>query len=197
MVRQWMIRVTSVAATTLPAPRVRERNQVPRMSETAGEAMTPFFDLRFLCAGVIGGFSNLAEAALDSAGLSLLEWGVLERCAKGQADTVTALTKCIPVDQASISRAADQLVRLGHLGRRRLQRDRRVVRLNATQQGQALTRWMESQLQAIYAVLLEGISEEDAQTFAHVARKISANANDRRSRNRHGKEESDLGAASQ
>lgn len=146
------------------------------MSGVAAETLTPIFDLRFLCAGVIGGFSKLAEEALDSAGLSLVEWGVLERCAKGQANTVTTLTRCVPVDQAAISRAADQLARLGLLYRQRLPADRRVVWLEATDDGQALARRLEPQLQAIYAVLMDGIETSELQTFARVARKISANA---------------------
>lgn len=169
-----------MAATTLPAAGVRGRNQGSGITETADET-TPFFDLRFLCASVIGGFSRLAQESLDSAGLGLMEWGVLERCAKGQANTVTALTRCIPVDQASISRAADHLVRHGYLQRRRLQRDRRVVRLEATDQGQALVRRLDLELQAIYAILMEGIEAEDLQVFARVARKLSANAHGRHS----------------
>ena len=101
---------------------------------------------------------------------------MLERCARGQANTVTELTEIVPVDQASISRAADSLVRLGLLRRQRQSHDRRVVRLEATDQGQDIVRPLLPEVAAIYAVLLEGIPDDDLQIFARVARRISANA---------------------
>lgn len=136
----------------------------------------PAGDLRILSTGVIRGYVALATAMVDKAGLSLTQWGVLERCAKGQANTVTALTEIVPVDQASISRAAHQLVRLDLLKRRRLSRDRRVVRLEATDTGQTLVRRLSPQIAAIYDVLLEGIKDEDLQVFARVARKVADNS---------------------
>ena len=136
----------------------------------------PAGDLRILSTGVIRGYVALATAMVDEAGLSLTQWGVLERCAKGQANTVTALTEIVPVDQASISRAAHQLVRLNLLKRQRLSRDRRVVRLEATDTGQALVHQLSPQIAAIYDLLLEGIEDDDLQIFARVARKVADNS---------------------
>lgn len=136
----------------------------------------PNMDLRVLCTGVIRGYVSLATGTVGETGLTLPQWGVLERCARGQANTVTELTEIVPVDQASISRAADSLVRLGLLQRQRLSSDRRVVRLEATDKGQELVRQLTPEIAAIYAVLLEGIQDDDLQIFARVARRISANA---------------------
>lgn len=136
----------------------------------------PDVDLRILSTGVIRGYVALATGTVDEAGLTLTQWGVLERCVKGQAKTVTALTEIVPVDQASISRAAHQLVRLDLLQRQRSSRDRRVVRLEATDKGQALVRKLSPQIAAIYAVLLEDIEDDELQVFARVARKVSDNA---------------------
>ena len=136
----------------------------------------PDVDLRILSTGVIRGYVALATETIDEAGLTLTQWGVLERCAKGQANTVSALTEIVPVDQASISRAAHQLVRLDLLRRQRSSRDRRVVRLETTDKGQALVRQLSPQVAAIYAVLLEGIEDCELQVFARVARKVAANS---------------------
>ena len=136
----------------------------------------PTVDLRILCTGVIRGYVALATGTVGEVGLSLTQWGVLERCAKGQANTVTALTEIVPADQASISRAAHQLVRLDLLKRQRLARDRRVVRLEATDKGQALVRHFAPQIAAIYDVLLKGIEDDEIQIFARVARKVAANS---------------------
>ena len=140
------------------------------------ERADPNADLRVLCTGVIRGYVSLATGTVGAAGLTLPQWGVLERCARGQANTVTELTEIVPVDQASISRAADSLVRLGLLRRQRQSHDRRVVRLEATDQGQDVVRQLLPEVAAIYDVLLEGIQEDDLQIFVQVARKISANA---------------------
>ncbi len=150
-------------------------------------------DLRVLCTGVIRGYVSLATGTVGEAGLTLPQWGVLERCARGQANTVSELTEIVPVDQASISRAADSLVRLGLLQRQRLSSDRRVVRLAATDQGQALVGRLAPKIASIYAVLLKEIQADELDVFVRVARKISANAKGRT----HGKEEGDIGAASQ
>ena len=143
------------------------------------ESDEPNVDLRVLCTGVIRGYVALATGTVDEAGLTLPQWGVLERCARDQANTVTELTEIVPVDQASISRAADRLVRLGLLRRQRLSRDRRVVHLKATDEGQALVRQLSPEIARIYAVLLEGIQEDDLEAFVRVARRISANARGR------------------
>ena len=144
-----------------------------------GERDEPNVDLRVLCTSVIRGYVALATGPVDEAGLTLPQWGVLERCARGQANTITELTEIVPVDQASISRAADKLVRLSLLKRQRLVRDRRVVRLEATDKGQALVRQLSPEIAAVYAILLEGIQDEELEVFSRVARKISANARGR------------------
>ena len=143
------------------------------------ESDEPNVDLRVLCTSVIRGYVALATGTVDEAGLTLPQWGVLERCAKGQANTITELTEIVPVDQASLSRAADKLFKLGLLKRHRLARDRRVVRLEATDEGQALVRQLSPKIAAVYAVLLEGIQEDDLEVFVRVARRISANARGR------------------
>ncbi|MDE2868045.1 MAG: MarR family transcriptional regulator [Chloroflexota bacterium] len=144
-----------------------------------GERDEPDVDLRVLCTSVIRGYVALATRPVDEAGLTLPQWGVLERCARGQANTITELTEIVPVDQASLSRAADKLVRLGLLKRQRQSRDRRVVRLVATPKGQALVRHLSPEIAAVYAILLEGIQEDEFQVFTRVARKIAANARGR------------------
>ena len=141
-------------------------------------------DLRLLCTGVIRGYVSLATGTVADAGLTLPQWGVLERCARGQANTITELTEIVPVDQSSLSRAADRLFKLGLLKRQRLSRDRRVVRLEATDKGQALVRQLSPEIAAVYAVLLEGIQEDDLEVFVRVARKISANARGRSTKER-------------
>ena len=167
--------LTTTDATTSRG-RCTESGSAVLAPVTAEEPAEPMFDLRSLCAGVIGGFGKLAEDVLGPAELSLVQWRVLERCARGQASTVTSLAACIPIDPAAISRAADYLVRRGLLERRRLRQDRRVVRLEVTAQGRALTRRLEREFQPIYATLVEGVVVEELQVFARVARRISTNA---------------------
>lgn len=146
-----------------------------RADRDAHGAEAPSFDLQPVCASVVAGFSHLAGEVLSPVGLTLVQWSVLERCANQQANTVTALAGCISVDQASISRAAADLVQLGLLQRRRLQQDRRIVQLQATEQGRDLTRQLTPSMQAIYPILLEGISEEELEVFSSIATRVAAN----------------------
>ena len=130
-------------------------------------------DLRILCTGVIRGCVSLASNTVKAAGVTLTQWGVLERRANGQSNTISALTELVPVDQASISRTAHQLVRLGLLRRQRQSRDRRVVRLEATDKGQALVRQFTPEILAVNADLLNGVQVDEPQVYA---RAVAANA---------------------
>ena len=129
--------------------------------------------MRILGTGVIRGCVSLALNTVNAAGVTLTQWGVLERCANGQGNTISALTELVPVEQASISRTAHQLVRLGLLQRRRQTRDRRVVRLEATDKGQARERQLAPEMLAINADLLNGVQVDEPQVYA---RAVAANA---------------------
>jgi DNA-binding MarR family transcriptional regulator len=62
----------------------------------------------------------------------------METCYNGEANSISTLCRCIPVDAAAISRQVDRLVAKGYAQRRRSARDRRNVRITLTAAGREL-----------------------------------------------------------
>ena len=136
----------------------------------------PFVPLGPLAAKVVSAYSKLAEERLAPFELTPQQWGILDACFQGQADTVTGLMHMMPLDSASISRNVDKLVGKGLIRRRRLRSDRRVVKLSLTKEGLEIMPELGQHLQDINALLLKGVSEREKLTFICTMQKIAANA---------------------
>ena len=120
-----------------------------------------------------------AEASLLNLGphrLSALEYGILDRCCRGEAQTVTELACVLPGDASVMSRHVSKLVDRGLLRRTRLPTDRRTVRLRLTADGRALARALSEELQAQQDQLMQGVSDVERAAFAATAHKILANS---------------------
>ncbi len=74
-----------------------------------------------------GSLVNLAPHSLSAP-----EYGILDRCSRGEAQTVTELASLLPGDASMMSRHVSKLVDRGLMGRTRLLEDRRTVRLRLT-----------------------------------------------------------------
>ena len=89
--------------------------------------------------------------------------------------TATYLARLLPVDATRISRQVTGLVDKGLLLRRRLREDRRIVMLRLSPEGEELTSELSERMNAYYARLTEGFSEEEMRAFAATAHGIIAN----------------------
>ena len=136
----------------------------------------PFVPLGPLAATVVSAYSKLAGERLAPFDLTPLQWGIMEACFQGQADTITGLTQVVPIDSASISRNVDVLVGKGLIRRRRQRSDRRVVKLSLTKDGLEIMPELGRRLQDINALLLKGVSEKEKMTFIRTMQKIVANS---------------------
>ena len=120
----------------------------------------------------------MTESSLAPFMLSPLEYGVLDRCYKEEASTVTELARVLPVDAAAMSRHVSKLEDKRLISRERLVSDRRTVRLNLTQEGRTLALRLAERMKTSQALLLHGISEDERAAFTMTARKILANLED-------------------
>ncbi len=127
-------------------------------------------------ATITSAYGQLITPRLVPHGVTLIQFGILNFCFRGRADTVTELADLIPIDIASISRQVDKLVKNGLLRRRRLQSDRRVVQLDLTDEGTALVQAVTATVLEVNAILLSGVSPEERRCFMEVVGKIVANA---------------------
>ncbi len=129
-----------------------------------------------LGASITSAYGRLITPRLAPYGISLVQFGVLNFCFRGQADTVSGLANVIPIDAASLSRQVDKLVNKGLLRRRRSQSDRRVVRLELTDEGAALVQEAAEVVLEVNATLLRGVSREEMRGLMSAVRKIVANS---------------------
>lgn len=129
-----------------------------------------------LGASITSAYGRLITPRLAPHGVTLIQFGMLNACFKGQADTVSGLATRIPVDAGSLSRHVDKLVKQGLLRRRRSQKDRRVVRLELTDEGTALVEELTHAVREVNAALLSGVGPDEQRCFVSVARQIVENA---------------------
>ena len=125
---------------------------------------------------ITSAYGRLITPRLAPHGVSLIQFGMLNFCFQGRADTVSGLATLIPVDAGSLSRHVDNLVKKGLLRRRRSQRDRRVVRLELTDDGTALVQELTHVVREVNAELLSGVSPEETRCLVGVVRQIVENA---------------------
>ena len=115
------------------------------------------------------------ELALTEFGISFLDFVILINCYEGPENTMTGIANHTDYDPGRISRAVERLVRRGLVQRQRLQSDRRVVELSLTDAGQEMTPTVLSRVLGGNALLLQGVTDEEREVFATVARKIISN----------------------
>ena len=121
-------------------------------------------------------FNALDKALVERAsphGITNSEYTLLWHCLEGER-TATQLAQVLPMDGSRISRVVTDLVEKGLLRRRRTREDRRIVMLSLTSKGMELASQIFQNMQRYYAMLTEGISEEDIRTFVSVKSRILA-----------------------
>ena len=129
----------------------------------------------FLSPGMTSILARLSREALAPLGITPVQMAILMHCSRNEANTTERLVGAIHLDQASISRHVTKLVGEGLIRRTRLCEDRRVVRLELTEEGWAfMPRLIESH-QNLNALVGVGIGEEEKRVFLDVMRKIHEN----------------------
>ena len=131
--------------------------------------------LGYLAAGMTAMLARLSEEALAPFNIRPVETAILMYCSRNQANTTERLAGAIHLDPASISRHIAKLVAKGLIRRTRPFDDRRVVRLELTDEGWAfMPRLIESH-QDLNSLVNVGIGEEEKRIFLDVTQKIHEN----------------------
>ncbi len=136
----------------------------------------PTGPLGLIASAVVVAYTRLAGEVLAPFGIGLIQWAILENCARTQSATVTSLAQVLPVDSATISRNVEQLVQLGLLQRQRLERDRRIVSLTLPDHGRVTFLEIAQRMQVVDNTLLAGVTEEEFKGFLGTVRKVTASA---------------------
>ena len=131
--------------------------------------------LGYLAAGMTAMLARLSREAIAPFGITPVQTAILMYCSRNQANTTERLVAAIHLDQASISRHVARLVSKGLVRRARPHDDKRVVRLELTEEGWAfMPRLIESHRE-LNALVNVGIGEEEKRVFLDVTRKIHEN----------------------
>ena len=129
---------------------------------------------------LVGRLASAMRTGLDrelaSFNISSAQWAILEACHEGEADTLTSLARVIPIDSASISRQVERLVRAGLVQRRRSTRDRRLVRLSLTDEGNRLMPELAERVQANNAKFLAGITKREQEAMMRTIQRMLESA---------------------
>ncbi len=120
---------------------------------------------------------NHIEAELADCEISLTELRVLAICAAHPGITAVGVSGIVESGAYAISRVVQQLFQKELLSRRRSRSDRREVRLRATNDGLALLRECQSQLERPMAEFLGPLSETQQRSLARIV-EILLSAND-------------------
>ena len=127
---------------------------------------------------------NLHSAVLSALSRKLapleitpVQMAIIHHCHSGDTDTVTGLTRLIPLGAGTISRHVEQLVQRGLLERVYSQEDRRTIHLLLTEEAEAMIPDIARCRRENEFVLLEGVSDEEKRVFANIVDKILDNFN--------------------
>lgn len=151
----------------LPSDRLLGKMRVMRSKSKYPDVQR---ELAYLVRTLSSAMRTGLDRELASFNISSGQWAILEACREGEADTLTSLSRVIPLDSASISRHVDRLVRVGLIHRSRSTRDRRRVRLSLTDEGNRLVPEMTRRVQANYAQVLAGIAEHEQEAMLRTLR---------------------------
>ena len=145
------------------------------MSETAGydEEILPV--LGYLAAGTTAMLEKLSREALAPFGISPVQIAILMYCSRNHANTTEKLVAAIHLDPASISRYVAGLVDKGLIRRTRPFADRRIVRLELTEEGWTFMPRLVESSRNLNALVNVGIGEDEKRVFLDVMSKIHRN----------------------
>ena len=131
--------------------------------------------LGYLAAGMTAMLARLSRETLAPFGITPVQTAILMYCSRNHENTTERLVAAIHLDQASISRHIARLVKKGLVRRTRPYEDRRVVRLELTEEGRAFMPRLTESHQYLVALINAGIGEEEKSIFLDVTRKIHGN----------------------
>ncbi len=110
--------------------------------------------------------------------LTPLDFDLLRLFLADEEWTPTELANVLPVEVSAISRLVTKLVDRGLIYRRRPRRDRRVVLLKLTEEGNALALEIHRRVHAYEDSLVQDMPEKEIEDLLSTIRKILDNYND-------------------
>jgi DNA-binding MarR family transcriptional regulator len=108
--------------------------------------------------------------------LTGVQWGPLLLIHFGFGNTAAELARAACVDTGAMTRMLDRLEAKELLRRTPCPKDRRVVRIELTGEGERLCREIPYNLSRVLNSMLRGFTAEEVETFKGLARRMLANS---------------------
>ncbi len=107
--------------------------------------------------------------------LTHAQWLPLYRLSRGECDTMAALARDQALDPGAMTRALDRLEAKGLIRRERSSQDRRVVKLELTESGRAVSLLVPAVLAEVMNAHLAGFTEPEWQVLVGLLQRMVAN----------------------
>jgi DNA-binding MarR family transcriptional regulator len=116
------------------------------------------------------------DAEMAEHDLTGVQWGPLLMISFGLGSTAAELARVGCVDTGAMTRMLDRLQAKGFLRRTPCPKDRRIVRLELTDEGARLCREIPYNLSRVLNGMLRGFTEKELETFKSLTRRMLGNA---------------------
>jgi DNA-binding MarR family transcriptional regulator len=107
--------------------------------------------------------------------LTAMQWTPLLRMAAGQADTAAELARIVGMDTGAMTRMLDRLEHKGLIRRSRSAEDRRVIKLELTEEGRHKANQIPPLLQKVSEMHFAGLNEAERESMKVMLRRMLAN----------------------
>jgi DNA-binding MarR family transcriptional regulator len=117
-------------------------------------------------------------AALD---LTAMQWRPLMLIAHGKARTAAELSRWHGVETSTMTRMLDRLQAKGLLVRKRCEKDRRIIYLELTEEGNRLMAEVPYLIAESFNQHLSGFNQQEVETLISLLRRVTDNAGNQHS----------------
>ena len=156
-------------------PRPRKPAERMRHGASSADAYADDNNLGFLMKQVYLSLNRLLDQDMAPLGLTAMQWRPIACLDKKRADTAAGLAKLIAVDTGAMTRTLDRLEAKGLVARSRSHEDRRVVRLELTEEGQTIAREIPDRISRTLQHHLRGFDAEEVRLLTHFMQRMLAN----------------------
>jgi len=156
-------------------PHTFARPERARQSATAADSHALDANLGFLMKQVYLSLNRLLDQDMAPLGLTAMQWRPITCLDKKRADTAAGLAKVIDVDTGAMTRTLDRLEAKGLVVRTRSHEDRRVVRIELTEAGQAIAHQIPARISRTLQHHLRGFDAEEVRLLTHFMQRMLAN----------------------
>ncbi|WP_253637470.1 MarR family winged helix-turn-helix transcriptional regulator [Achromobacter insolitus] len=129
----------------------------------------------FLIKQVYNSLNRMLDQEMAPLDLTAMQWRPIALIFLGRADTPAELARLNGMDTGAMTRALDRLEAKGLLRRNRSQDDRRVVKIELTELGEAKARQIPANIARSLNCHLRGFSSDEVAQLMHLLRRMIAN----------------------